>query len=378
MDDRGSDGVRALLIGSALRWLEEFHLDGLRLDAVDQIADMSAVHFLAELSDRTRELEERAGRPLHLIAESDLNDPRMVVPRAAGGLGMDAQWSGDLHHALHALLTGEREGYYADFGGTAALATAYREPFVYAGRHSRHRGRRHGAPALGIHGSRFVTFAENHDQVGNRMLGDRLAATAGLERARLAAGAVLLAPYLPLLFMGEEYAEQAPFLYFTSHADPALADAVRRGRTEEFAAFRWAGEPPDPQAEETFRRSILHWDARTSPPHAGMLDLHRELLRLRRELGPLRDPDPGRVETARTDAPPVVWVRRWDEAAQILLVLHFGTGEARLEVPFADADWRPLLDSADTRFGGPGAGRLQGCLTMAPTSFVLLEGRERG
>jgi len=374
LDDRGSDGVRALLLGSALRWLEEFHVDGLRLDAVDQLADISAVHFLAELADRTRALEEEAGRPLHLIAESDLNDPRMVVERAAGGLGMDAQWSGDLHHALHVLLTGERDGYYADFGGTAPLAKAYREPFVYDGAYSVHRARRHGAPARGLDGSRFVVFAQTHDQVGNRMLGDRLAHTAGLEQAKLAAGAVLLAPYLPLLFMGEEYADPAPFLYFTSHEDAELADAVRRGRAEEFTAFRWAGEPPDPQAEETFRRSRLQWERRDAMPHAGVLALHRELLRLRRELAPLHAPDPRCVETARTDTPPVVWVRRWGGGAQVLVALHFGDEEATLELPFSDRQWRPLVDSADTRFAGPGAGRLDGRrVELRATSFVLLE-----
>jgi maltooligosyltrehalose trehalohydrolase len=374
LDDRGSDGVRALLLGSALRWLDEFHIDGLRLDAVDQLADLSAVHFLAELADRTRALEERIGRRLHLIAESDLNDPRMVVPRAAGGLGMDAQWSGDLHHALHVLLTGEEDGYYADFGGTAPLAKAYREPFVYDGAHSVHRGRRHGAPARGIDGSRFVVFTQTHDQVGNRMQGDRLVHTAGIERAKLAAGAVLLAPYLPLLFMGEEYAEPAPFLYFTSHEDPELADAVRRGRAEEFAAFRWSGEPPDPQAEDTFRRSTLGWEKRASMPHAGVLALYRELLRLRSELAPLRDPDPGRVETVRTEAPPIVGVRRWAGGEQALVVLHFGADEATVDLPFCDRDWRPLLDSADARFAGPGAGVLDGRrLTVRPASFVLLE-----
>jgi maltooligosyltrehalose trehalohydrolase len=298
----------------------------------------------------------------------------MVVPRAAGGLGMDSQWSGDLHHALHVLLTGEREGYYADFGGTAPLAKAYREPFVYDGAHSVHRARRHGAPARGLHGSRFVVFTQTHDQVGNRMLGDRLAHTAGIERAKLAAGAVLLAPYLPLLFMGEEYAEPAPFLYFTSHEDPELADAVRRGRAEEFAAFRWAGEPPDPQAEDTFRRSALQWEKRETMPHAGVLALYRELLRLRAELAPFRDLDPGRVETARTDTPPVIWVRRVAGAEQALVVLHFGAEETTLDLPFCDRDWRPLVDSADVRFAGPGAGTLAGRrLTVRPASFVLLE-----
>ncbi len=376
MDDRGSDGVRAFLIGCALRWLEEFHIDALRLDAVDQIADASATHVLAELADAVANASQRAGRPLHLIAESDLNDPRMITPRAAGGLGMTAQWSGDLHHSLHALLTGERDGYYADFGGTAPLAKAYREAFVYDGARSAFRGRRHGAPARGIDGCRFVVFGQTHDQVGNRMLGDRLVATAGFEAAKLAAGAVLLAPFVPLLFMGEEHAEPAPFLYFTSHAGSELADAVRQGRADEFAAFRWAGEPSDPQSGDTFRRSILHWDERTCGAHGQMLDLYRELLRLRRDLSALRPLHPRGVDVARADDPPVVWALRRDERGDAaLLCLHFGTEPCRLSVPFRDAQWTVLLDSADARFGGPGAaggGKTE--VRLQPQSFVLLGG----
>ena len=377
MDGPGSDGVRALLIGNALRWLEEFHVDALRLDAVDQIADASATHFLAELADAVGEASERAGRPLHLIAESDLNDPRMIMPRTAGGLGMASQWSGDLHHSLHTLITGEDSGYYADFAGrgTRMAARAYRGAFAYTGQRSRYRGRRHGAPAAGIHGSRFVVFGQNHDQVGNRMLGDRLAQTAGFEAAKLMAGAVLLAPQLPLLFMGEEHADDAPFPFFTSHAGADLIEAVRRGRAEEFRSFRWAGEPPDPQSEDTFRSAVLHWDTRAEGRHGQMLDLYRELLRLRRELRPLRDLDPDRVEIARADDPAVVWMLRGDPLGETVLVcLHFGPEPRLLDVPFAGE--RPvLMDSADARFGGPGAtAPSAGAVTAQPQSFVVLGG----
>ena len=377
MDGPGSDGVRALLIGSALHWLEELHVDGLRLDAVDQIADASATHFLAELADAVAEASGRAGRPLHLIAESDLNDPRTITPRAAGGLGMDAQWSGDLHHSLHTLLTGEDGGYYADFAGrgTRMAARSLREGFAYTGQPSRYRGRRHGASAAGIDGSRFVVFGQTHDQVGNRMLGDRLAQTAGFEAAKLMAGAVLLSPQVPLLFMGEEHADEAPFPYFTSHAGTELIEAVRRGRAEEFQPFRWAGEPPDPQAEETFRSAVLHWESRREGGHGQMLGLYRELLRLRRELAPLRDLDPGRVEVTRTDDPPVVWMLRGDPAGETVLVcLHFGHEPRLLDVPFT-GDRTVLVDSADVRFGGPGsiapAGR---AITAQPQSFLVLGG----
>jgi maltooligosyltrehalose trehalohydrolase len=380
MDGPGSDGVRGFLIGSALRFMEEFHVDALRLDAVDQIADASATHFLAELADAVAEASERAGRPLHLIAESDLNDPRMITSRAAGGLGMDAQWSDDLHHSLHALVTGEGSGYYADFAGrgTRMVARAYREAFAYTGQPSRYRGRRHGAPAAGIHGSRFVVFGQTHDQVGNRMLGDRLAHTAGFEAAKLMAGAVLLAPQVPLLFMGEEHADDAPFPFFTNHSGAGLIEAVRRGRAEEFRSFRWAGEPPDPQAEETFRSAVLHWDTRREGGHAQMLDLYRELLRRRRELPPLRDLAPDRVEIARTDDPAVVWLLRGDPASETVLVcLHFGPEPRLLDVPFT-GERTTLIDSADARFGGPGAvAPSGGAVTAQPQSFLVL-GDARG
>jgi maltooligosyltrehalose trehalohydrolase len=377
MDGPGSDGVRGFLIGSALRFLQEFHIDALRLDAVDQIADASATHFLAELADAVADAAAGAGRPLYLIAESDLNDPRMITPRAAGGLGMDAQWSGDLHHSLHTLVTGEDAGYYADFAGrgTRMAARAYRGAFAYTGQRSRYRGRHHGAPAAGVHGSRFVVFGQNHDQVGNRMLGDRLTATAGLEAAKLMAGAVLLAPQVPLLFMGEEYAEDAPFPFFTSHAGAELIEAVRRGRAEEFRSFRWAGEPPDPQAEETFRSAVLRWDSRRDGTHRQVLDLYRELLRLRTELPPLRDLDPDRLEVTRTDDPAVVWMLRGDPASGTAVVcLHFGNEPRLLDLPFGEVG-RVLLDSADARFGGPGAvAPSGGAITAAPQSVVVLEG----
>jgi maltooligosyltrehalose trehalohydrolase len=376
VDGPGSDGVRAFLTGCALRWFEEFHVDALRLDAADQIPDMSAVHFLAELSGWVADLGERLGRPLHLIAESDLNDPRMVRPAAAGGLGMHAQWSDDFHHALHALLTGDRYGYYADFGGTAALAKAYREPFVLDGVRSAYRRRKHGAPARGLPARRFVICSQNHDQVGNRVRGDRLAAQAGLERAKLAAGAVLAAPYLPLLFMGEEYGETAPFPYFTSHESPEVAEAVRRGRAAEFAAFRWQGEPPDPQAEDTYRSAHPAWEAQSEGDHAAVLAFYRELLRLRRDLRPLAADDPGALETARSDEPPVVWVRRAAGSEEALACLHLGEHDRDLEVPFSGR-WRVVLDSAAAMFAGPGSGALAGSrLAARPTSFVLLAAGE--
>jgi maltooligosyltrehalose trehalohydrolase len=267
----------------------------------------------------------------------------MVTERAAGGLGMGAQWLDDFHHTLHRLLTGESDGYYADFGDPGALAKAYRDAFVMDGRHSRYRGRRFGASARGVSGKRFVVYSQNHDQVGNRMLGERLIGIAGPDAARVAAVAVLMAPFVPMLFMGEEYGERAPFQYFVSHTDPGLVDAVRQGRAREFSAFRWAGEPPDPQSEETFHRSTLRWEAREEEDGRAMLGLYRELLRLRRERPALRRLDTGAVETTR--GADVTWVRRAAGGDDVLTCLYTGEARADLDVPF-EGPWEVLVDSA--------------------------------
>jgi maltooligosyltrehalose trehalohydrolase len=368
MDGPGSDAVRGYFVGNALRWLEEFHVDGLRLDAVQEILDTSATHFLAELSDAVAELSERVGRPLHLIAESDLNDPRMVTARAAGGLAMSAQWTDDFHHTLHRLLTGESDGYYADFGDPGALAKAYRDAFVMDGRRSPFRGRRFGASARGLPGKRFVVYSQNHDQVGNRMLGERLIEVAGADAARVAAVAVLMAPFVPMLFMGEEYGERAPFQYFVSHTDSELVEAVRRGRAREFSSFRWQGDPPDPQSEETFGRSALRWEARDEEDSRAVLDLYRELLRLRRERPALRRLDTGAVETAR--APGATWVRRTADGDEVVLCLYTGTGATELDVPF-EGPWEVLVDTA-------GDAALGERLALSGRSAVVLGARGAG
>jgi len=273
-DDADSGAVREWAIQNACMWLRDYHLDGLRLDAVHAIYDMGARHVLAELAERARAVRPGA----LLIAESGLNDPRVIRPPAAGGWDLDAQWADDFHHALHTLLTGERDGYYADFGRTSDLAATYRRPYLRPGGYSPYRRRRHGAPADDRPPGQFVVCAQNHDQVGNRALGDRLPDHA----LRLAAFATILSPFTPLLFMGEEYGERRPFLYFTDHDDPAIARATREGRRHEFAAFAgFAGEVPDPQDPETFARSVLR-------PEAGdpaLRALYAELLVLRRRLG---------------------------------------------------------------------------------------------
>jgi maltooligosyltrehalose trehalohydrolase len=293
-DGAGSDGVRRWAHDNALYWVSEFHVDALRLDAVHGIYDFGALAFLEELSDEVHKLGRTLGRKVQLMAESDLNDPRLVRPPAQGGYGVDAQWADDVHHTIHTTLTGEHNGYYKDFQGVATIGDVYSEPFFYARRYSKHRGRTHGRSSAGVPRQRFIVCAQNHDQLGNRPYGERLASLVPPDRQRLAAALVLLSPYIPLLFMGEEYGETAPFLYFIDHGDPALVEAVREGRRKEFEAIGKSELQIDPQAEETFARSRLDWAKRDTPEGAQLLTLYRDLLALRREEPALR---PGASET---------------------------------------------------------------------------------
>lgn len=350
-DGPRSAAVRHFFVENAVQWVREFHLDGLRLDAVHSIFDASPRHILTEITEAVH--AAAPGRRVHVVAESDDNDARVVTPVESGGLGVDAQWSDDFHHALHARLTGERAGYYQDFGRLGDLAAAFEQGFVYTGQRSPFRGRPHGSPSRGIPGPRFVVCAQNHDQVGNRMLGERLGHLVSFELQKLASAAVLLAPFVPLVFMGQEYGDPAPFLYFVSHSDPDLVEAVRRGRREEFAAFAWRGEVPDPQAEETFRRSTLDHALAAEPPHRALRAFHRELLGLRRTVPALRSLDPSRCRARCLDASDVLAVERLAPGSHALIVLAFGEA-ATVEVPGAAGRWQVLLDSADARWAGPG------------------------
>jgi maltooligosyltrehalose trehalohydrolase len=311
LDQPGSDEVREFLIANALMWLRDYHADGLRLDAVHAFLDQRALHFLEELA-------VRAGDAL-LIAESDANDPRLVTARSAGGFGLGAQWSDDFHHALHAALTGERQGYYGDFGSMATLAKAYTNVFVHDGTWSSFRGRTHGRPVdvRAVPGSRFVGFIQDHDQVGNRAAGDRITATISADQAKVAAGLMLTSPFTPMLFMGEEWAASTPWQYFTDHVDPALAAAVAAGRREEFATHGWsAADVPDPQDPSVFLRSKLDWAERAREPHASMLAWYRELIALRRSRPELADYDLSRIRV------------EYDERARWLVVHRAGLSVA--------------------------------------------------
>ncbi len=277
-----SNEVRRFFLDNAVMWLRDFHFDGLRLDAVHALVDTSATHFLEELAVRVEELERELARHLVLIAESDLNDPRIVRSRDVGGYGLTAQWSDDLHHAVHSVITGERDGYYADFGCMSHLAKALEHGFVYDGCYSVFRGRPHGRPPEGVPKSRLLGYLQTHDQVGNRATGERISMLAPLERVKAGAALVLTSPFVPMIFQGEEWAASTPFLYFTNHTEPDLARAVSEGRRREFAHFGWDPRSvPDPQERETFLRSKLDWDEPGKGEHAAMLRWYRELIALR-------------------------------------------------------------------------------------------------
>jgi maltooligosyltrehalose trehalohydrolase len=290
-------------------WLRDYHFDGLRLDAIHAYHDRSAITFLEELAIEVEALSAQLGRYLILIAESDLNDPRIVTCREGGGFGIDAQWSDDFHHALHTVLTGETNGYYEDFGSLEQLATALQQAFVYGGTYSTHRGRFHGRSAVGLSGHRFLGYSQNHDQVGNRAKGERLDHLVSLGRQKIAAAVVLTSPFVPMLFQGEEFRASAPFQYFTQHEDLDLAQNVSVGRRSEFAAFGWKPEDvPDPQAPATFESSKLSWDELHNEPHAGLLAWYKKLIALRRSTPSLTD---GRLDRVKV---------KFDERAKWLVM----------------------------------------------------------
>ena len=352
-DDCDSDEVRHYFLENARYWIEDVHVDALRLDAVHAIFDQSATPFLAEIASSIRCLGERLGRRVHAIAESDLHDPRMIRPVEIGGYAMHAEWNDDLHHSVHALLTGEREGYYADFGSVQDLTSVYNDSYAHAGRWTVHRRRRHGAPPTGVPKERFVVCVQNHDQVGNRLLGERLSTLVSSESLKLAAGAMLLSPSIPLLFMGEEYGEINPFLYFIDHGDPDLVKAVRRGRASEFASFGWKKEPPDPASEATFANSKLDRSLLETKRGATLRAFYKELLRLRRE-HPVLGCGKGDVVCAGSDIKrQTVWLRREKEGSAVVVLMNFKETTSTVTVSAESGSWSTVFDSADSKWGGP-------------------------
>jgi maltooligosyltrehalose trehalohydrolase len=373
-DGADSDEVRRFFVDNALHWLTEYHADGLRLDAIQGIYDFGARPILQEIADAFHAEAARLGREAWLIAESDLNDPRVIRPKEAGGLGMDAQWSDDFHHALHAVVTGNRRGYFADFGRVADVGKAITDSFVYDGQHAPHRRRRHGAPAAVDPGDRFVSFIQNHDQVANAYQGRRFAAVTGHARQKLAAMVLFSTPALPLLFQGEEWAEEAPFDYFTSHGDPALTEAVRKGRHQEYLHLLDAGADigtwADPHAEETFRRCKLRWESIDRAPHADMLAFYRQLIALRRRLPPLRNGRKDLVTVTHDEDGRWLTIDRRDPGgAAAFTAANLGDRPARIPLP--PGHWKLALAStgeAPTAASDAGAE-----LVVAPWTAAIYE-----
>ncbi len=359
-DGPGSDEVRRFVIDNALMWLRDYHCDGLRLDAVHAIVDHSATHILEALATEVTALAAHLGRPLFLVAESDLNDPRFVRSRDAGGYGLDASWADEWHHALHATLTGEVSGYYGDFGPLPLLAKALRQAWVYDGIYSPHRRRVHGRPPAGLAGSQFVVAAQNHDQVGNRAAGERASALMSDGRLRVAAALLLTSPFVPLLFQGEEWGAATPFQYFTGHTDPGLGAAVSEGRRHEFSAFGWdPASVPDPQDMATFERSRLDWAEMNTERHCDLLAWYRRLIALRRKIPELTDPRLDRIETECDPGAGWLTVRR----GPVLIAANLGGSNWAFPVGLT----AELLAASDPRID-----RTDQALVLPPDTVAIL------
>lgn len=378
-DGPDSDEVRRFFVENALYWIEEFHVDALRLDAVHSIHDQSAVPFLQELGEAVHDSAGRLGRKIYVIPESSLNDTRIIRPQEQGGFALDAQWNDDFHHSLRTLITRDLTGYYQDFGRLEHLAKAYREGYVYSGQYSAFRRRRHGNNSKALPANKFVVFSQNHDQAGNRMRGERLTRLVGFEALKLAAGAVILSPFIPLLFMGEEYGETAPFLYFVSHGDPGLIEAVREGRKREFASLNWMGVPPDPQDEGTFTHSRLNHALAGEGRHRLLRNWYAELLRWRKGHPALAFLSKEQMEVSVDEEGMILVVRRWRGNHEVALCLHLESRERRVVLPLPPGSWHKVLDSGEERWLGPGSSTPQRLSPaqrcderMGPFQLVLL------
>ncbi|AHM60339.1 malto-oligosyltrehalose trehalohydrolase [Flammeovirgaceae bacterium 311] len=350
-DDAWSDGVRRYFIENVLMWFRDFHIDALRMDAVHAIKDFGPNHILREIKQHVNRLMEETGRRHYLIAEVDLNDTRFINPleeggRQSGGFGFDAQWIDEFHHALRVTAGEEKTGYYADFEGLQHLAKSYEDAYVYDGQYSPHRNKFFGTKAESNPGKQFVVFSQNHDQVGNRMLGERTSQLVSFEMQKLLAGAVLLSPYLPMLWMGEEWSETNPFLYFISHTDPELVEAVRKGRKAEFAHFHAKGEAPDPQSEKTFQQSKLQWQLLKQEPHQTMLRWYQALIKLRKDQPALRHLNRNHVTVKHNPKNGTLVLERRHEGQHVICLMNFSQKQQSIMLPTYRQEWRKLLDSA--------------------------------
>ncbi len=383
LDGPHSDEVRRFLIENAIYWLEDFHIDAFRLDATHALLDFSAIPFIRQLVGTVHQWAADNQKNIHLIAENDRSDVRLVRPPEFGGVGLDAQWLDDLHHCVHHLLTGEQEGYYADYYDFQQLVKALDEGFVYSGEYSPVRRRRHGTSSRGVPGDRFVVSMQNHDQIGNRMLGERLTALTDFEGLKLAAGINILSKYVPMLFMGEEYAETAPFLYFISHSDANLIEATRMGRKAEFASFTWKGEPPDPMDEETFERCKLHHDLYNQDSHRTLHEFYKTLLHIRKTIPALNNPISEDTSVWGDNLRRVLFMQRKGGDSEVFMIFNMHTEQtATLIPPFPTGEWSKLLASTDKQWrastAAPEIEQKKGApeWVLPPKSFILFTKRE--
>ena len=374
-----SDEVRYFFISNALYWVSEYHIDALRIDAIHGIFDFSAKHFLQELGEAVHLQAKLLNRNIYVITESDLNDVRIINPIGIGGYGLDAQWNDDFHHSLHTLITDENNGYYEDFGKIKHLGKAFKEGFVYSGQYSKFRKRGHGSASKQIQGNQLIVFSQNHDQVGNRMIGDRLSQSQSFEELKLAAGAVFFSPYIPLLFMGEEYGEKSLFQYFVSHSDENLIEAVRKGRKEEFAAFNWKEEISDPQDERTFLNSKLDIELRRHGKHKILFEFYKEVIKIRKKIPALYHLNKENIGIEVFENERLLLIKRCYEGDEVISVYNFNKKRVRTKLLFPKGFWKRVIDSSSQRWGGRGelseekieSSGSQILLTINPDSFII-------
>ncbi|MCD4812307.1 malto-oligosyltrehalose trehalohydrolase [bacterium] len=375
-DDQYSDEVRNYFIQNALHWFDNYRIDALRLDAIQAIFDQSAYPFLAELSDQVKIFSQKQGRHFCLIVESDLNESRVHQPVVENGLGMDASWCDDLHHSLHALFTGERQGYYRDYGSFKVLSQALRDGYVFQGQISQFRKRRYGSSRQQLPGKKLVVYDQNHDQVGNRCNGERISQLVSPEAVRCMAAMTLLSPYIPMLFMGEEYGETAPFLFFADHSDKALKAAVRQGRKNEFSTFNWKQEPPDPFALAVFKESRLDWELRRRGAHKKLLAFYRKLMEIRKTVLDCQAGDHV-LSVVKDDVDKkIITLDLKRKQTRLFCVFHCDPKQHVCSSLLPQGNWICILDSEDSAWGGRGCtfkpGRLSGQSTTLQAFQVVV------
>jgi maltooligosyltrehalose trehalohydrolase len=382
-DDAHSDHVRNFFIQNAMMWLRDYHIDALRLDAVHAILDTSAKHFLQELHENKEALQQETGRQYTLIAESDLSDRRLIDPVEKGGYGLEGQWMDDLHHAIHTLLTGESDGYYHDFGKPGHLIKALKHSFVFNGTYSEYRQRTVGSDATDCPASQFVVCIQNHDQVGNRMLGERLSQLIPWDMLKVAAGLYILSPYVPLLFMGEEYGETNPFLYFVSHGDKELMEAVRKGRREEFKSFAWKGEAPDPRSEETFLRSKLQRGYLDKPKKNGLREFYKRLIALKKTAPALVAGDKEHLAAFFVNSDKVLHMIHTASRPHLYALFNISDEQQELMLDKKHSgSWELVLDSSDPHWNGSDAAHVHTTIgsnekiILAAASMIVLERKD--